>query len=91
MSTSGNIENVVEFTASVVGEPTTDGLAYRAKVTGGPSALEGLFAFGDSPAGARRALSELISDAFKAAGEPLAAGTFIRMTVPEIYRFPVAG
>ena len=85
-----NTDNRIDVTASVAGEKTTEGWTYRAKVTDGPAALAGLFAFGESPAAARRALAELVPDAFAAAGAPLAPGAFVRMTVPEVYRFPVA-
>lgn len=83
--------NVVEFDASVAGETTSEGLTYRAKVTAGPEALAGLFAYGDTPAAARRALADLVPAAFTAAGAPLESGAFVRMTVPEVYRFPAAG
>lgn len=84
-------KNSLEVTANIVGEPTTDGITCRASVTTGPAALTGLFAYGPSPAAARRALAEVVLEALEGAGTPMAPSASLRMVVPEVYLFPAAG
>lgn len=81
--------NMIEITASVTAEESTEGLTYRAGVTAGPAGAAGLFAYGDTPASARRSLAELVPGAIVAAGGSTSGVEFIDVVVPETYRFPV--
>lgn len=74
---------LVEATAMVAAEHTSEGLTYRSAITDGEANLAGLFAYGASPGAARRALAELVA----LATPDLTPDAVIRLTVPEVYQF----
>lgn len=82
--------NMIEITASVTAEQTSDGLTYRAGVTAGPAEVSGLFAYGETPTSARRALAELVPGAIAAGGGSTAGAEYIALTVPETYWFALS-
>lgn len=82
-----NTTSMIEITASIKAEQTTEGLTYRAEVTAGPEGVSGLFAYGESSATARRTLAELVPGAIAAAGGSTAGAEHIVLTVPETYWF----
>lgn len=78
---------LIEATAAVAAEHTSQGLTYRAAITAAADQrLAGVFGYGESPAAARRTLAELIALAIP----ELAPDAVIRLTVPETYHFAAA-